>query len=112
MFAIKHQNGMYIGGGRYIERIVPTQTVYRSAPIVSETEKPLPNISHESCPMCGKFFCINSDNFRADFACNGERYGFLWLKKCAETRAHLHQHCKRCGAKWICAPANKSVFAR
>lgn len=48
-------------------------------------------------------------HYLGDRYCQGGRHGFLWLRKCAENRPHVHQSCPHCGASYLLAPASAIV---
>lgn len=88
--------------------------MYRTPFICSYKE--LPEYQDETCPSCNQDLrrairrsfrdrrIVREEYYFNEKFCSGGRYGFLWLKKCLETRPHLHQSCHRCKAKWIVAP--------
>lgn len=89
-----------------------SKAAYRKLALVEPYATSLRPHSHKGCPSCNVAFLENDklcDNFRERF-CKGGRYGFLWLRRCLESRPHLHQTCKRCGAQWIVAPTLEADF--
>ena len=71
----------------------------REAAIVLAEPAWLPPFAEGKCPGCGL-----SERFRARF-CRGSPRWLLGLRRCRETRQHLHfTHECGCGASWVTAP--------
>jgi len=70
-----------------------------------------------ACPACGLASAVKDALGRVSIQiderfCTGGRYGFLWLRRCAETHPHMHQRCMLCGAKWVTAPSTATSYKK
>ena len=88
---------------------------YRMPAIIEAEPPPLaPHINRDEgrCPACRQAIDTRDPGRMSiqERFCHGGRYGFLWLRRCTETRPHMHQRCTLCGAKWITAPAMASGY--
>ena len=88
---------------------------YRYPATVELEPVPLPAYADEHCPACNARMrmCETASSYKLrekERFCLGGRYGFLWLRKCNETRPHVHHACDKCGARWIVAPRNAAAY--
>jgi hypothetical protein len=60
--------------------------------------------SNDRCPACADWL---GNEFKERF-CIG-KYSW-WRRQCVHRRAHFHQFCGRCGAKWIAEPAKSTLY--
>lgn len=60
-----------------------------------------------TCPYCGEHNAggaYGGKYVSEPLACtpsHRRRFGFLWLRKCVVPGSHTHQHCTKCGTRWV-----------
>jgi len=99
------------------------QSPYRDALPSPPISQPLLKLAYLNCPACLTIFadvkggeCVPRNKFLETRFCAERRFSLLRFfglrKPCAEAEPHLHQHCRKCGARWFAKPGGEARFER